>query len=68
MVISARGNNIRNCLAEARRVAGLSLRDSRLEDCAAHGDGLYRAYLVGGTVVEIEVAQRTKCTAYVAHP
>jgi hypothetical protein len=55
MIVSAQGNNVRNCLAAARRLLGVALDDSR-ETCRSGGeDGLYRVHLANGDIVEVLV-------------
>ncbi len=55
MVISAEGTTVKNCLAEARRIAGLDLKSSREISREEVEGGLYRVVLDGGHVVECTV-------------
>lgn len=66
MIISATGSTVRNALAEARRVAGLTLADSREKIRSGGEDGLYRCHLEGGHIVEVAVWPRAKADAQVA--
>lgn len=63
MKISATGNNILNCLAEARRVGGLKLKESREQMRSGGDDGLWRVHLNGGHVVECTVKPGTRAKA-----
>lgn len=65
MIISATGSTVRNALAEARRVASLSLA-AYPEVLRNEGDdNCYRCHLAGGVIVEVTVASRTRASAHV---
>ncbi len=66
MIISAKGNNICNTLAEARRVANLPLEGNREVIRSGGEDGLHRVHLESGVVVECTIIQRSRCEAYIA--
>lgn len=62
-IVSAVGNNVRNALAEARRVLGVKLNESCvvLDNC--DGDNLHRCTLANGDVVEVTVVRHARCEA-----
>lgn len=61
--VSAVGNNVRNCVAEARRILGLTFKDAPEVIRANDGDNLYRVTLATGDVVEVTVIRRTPVNA-----
>ena len=63
--VSAQGNNLRNILAEARRVLGVRLADSRVKLDASDDafPQLHRVELMNGDVVEASIIQHARCEA-----
>lgn len=65
MIIAATAHSIRNAVTQARRVANLSLKESREVFRAGGGDGLYRVYLTNGVIVEVTIRPHAVSEAYV---
>lgn len=62
VVAQVTGNNIRNCLAAARKALNVPRHPNYLVKTLSGGeDGLYRVTLINGMVVEITVKQHTEC-------
>jgi len=56
-LVSATGSTVRNAVCAARRVLGVSLKESRIVAQAEHGDNLHRVQLGNGDVVEVLVTK-----------
>lgn len=65
MIVSVESNNIRNGLAEARRLLKLDprLMSSKEKIRSGGEDGLYRITLWCGDIVELTIKQHTKSAA-----
>lgn len=58
----ATGATVRNALAEARRLLGLTPKESR-EVLRSGEDGLYRCHLESGHIIEVTIVHRGKTFA-----
>lgn len=64
-LVSAVATNVRNALAVARRVLGVTLREAPVTTRSDHGNGLYRVTLGTGDTVEVTVKAKTQASAEV---
>ena len=63
--VSATGKTVRNAVAEARRLLGISQKSSPIVSDVDHEDGLHRVTLSTGDVIEVSITRTGASSAVI---